>query len=160
MKAKDIMSRKVVSVERWLTLPELARIFADKAISGAPVVDEEGSILGVVSQTDLVQARRSSPEAVAMYHRELDDTARAFGSHLEHVDAMSVEEIMTPGAIALDEETPVEKIAKVMIDSRIHRVLITKGARLAGIVTTMDLLRALVVLAKAKPTKRTASAAK
>jgi|CXWL01.1.fsa_nt_gi CBS domain-containing protein len=158
MLAKDIMRKKVVSVERWLTLPELAKIFEEKCISGAPVVDEVGAILGVVSQTDLVRARREVSVGVPSYHRELDDTARAAGLHFEELEQIRVEEIMTPGAISLDELVPVEKVAKVMIDSRIHRVLITRGERLAGIVTTMDLMRALVVLAKRKPAKRPRSA--
>ena len=159
MRAKDIMRRKVVAVERWLTLSELAKIFEEKCISGAPVVDAAGAILGVVSQTDLVRTRRESSAAVPLYHRELDDEARSVGIHLEELDRTRVEQIMTPGAISLDEETPVENVAKVMIASRIHRILITRGERLAGIVTTMDLLRALVVLAKKKPAKRLRSAA-
>lgn len=158
MLAKDIMRKKVVTVESWLTLPELAKIFEEKCISGAPVVDEVGTILGVVSQTDLVRTRREASVGVPSYHRELDDTVRAAGLHFEELEQIRVEEIMTPGAISLDELVPVEKVAKVMIDSRIHRVLITRGDRLAGIVTTMDLMRALVVLAKRQPAKRQRSA--
>ena len=148
MRAKDIMSKKVIAVESWLILPELAKIFEEKTISGAPVVNEVGVILGVVSQTDLVRARRDDAGGVPLYHQELDDSARTFGFHLEELEKTRVEEIMTPGAISLDLETPVEKVAKVMLESRIHRVLITKGDKLAGIVTTMDLVRALITFAK------------
>jgi CBS domain-containing protein len=148
MLAKDIMRKKVVSVESWLTLPELSKIFEENAISGAPVVDEEGSILGVVSQTDLVRTRREAPAGIPAYHRETEDSVRAAGLHIEEMDRTRVEQIMTPGAIALDEMTPVEKVAKVMVDSHIHRVLITKGGRLAGIVTTMDMMRALISLSR------------
>ncbi len=153
MLAKDIMRKKVVTVESWLTLPELAKVFEEKCISGAPVVDEVGAILGVVSQTDLVRTRREASVGVPSYHREFDD-ARAAGLHFEELEQIRVEEIMTPGAISLDELVSVEKVAKVMIASRIHRVLITRGERLAGIVSTMDLMRALVVIAKRKPAKR------
>ena len=146
--AKDIMRRKVVAVESWLTLPELSKLFQEKGISGAPVVDEVGAILGVVSQTDLVRTRREEPAGVPSYHREFDDAARSAGLHFEELDHRRVEQIMTPGAISLDEMTPVEKVAKVMIDSHIHRVIITRGDRLAGIVTTMDMMRALIDFAK------------
>jgi CBS-domain-containing membrane protein len=154
MKAKDVMSRQVGAVERWLILPELAKILQEKAISGAPVVDETGTILGVVSQTDLIHARRESADGVPVFQRDLDDSARSFGFHLEELAMTRVEEILTPGAIALDHETPVEKVAKVMLESRIHRVLITRDGKLAGIVTTMDLLRALIALAKKTPSAR------
>jgi len=148
MLAKDIMRKKVVTVEGWLTLPELAKLFAEKCISGAPVVDERGAVLGVVSHTDLVRSRREAAPGVAVYHRELDETPRSAGFHIEELEETRVDQIMTPGAIALDEETPVEKVCKVMLDSHIHRVLITRGTRLTGIVTSMDLLRALLVISK------------
>ena len=62
---------------------------------------------------------------------------------------------MTPGAISFNEETPVEKLADAMLERHIHRVLITRGERLVGIVTTMDLLRALVALTrKTTPSRR------
>ena len=148
MKAKDIMRRKVVTVERWLTLPELAKLFEEKGITGAPVVDEKGVILGVVSQTDLVRVRREAAAGVALYHKELEEPLTALGIHFEEVDPGRVESIMTPGAIAFDENAPVEALAEAMLERHIHRVLITRGDYLAGIVTTMDLLKALMVLAK------------
>lgn len=158
MLAKDIMHKKVVTVESWLTLQELSQVFAEKCISGAPVVDEAGAILGVVSQTDLVRTRREAPVGVPSFHTEFDDTARSAGLHIEEMERTRVEQIMTPGAISLDENTPVEKVAKTMIDSRIHRVLITRGEKLAGIVTTMDLMRAVITLAKRPaPARRKAS---
>ena len=148
MKAKDIMRRKVVTVERWLTLPELAKLFEEKGITGAPVVDEKGVILGVVSQTDLVRVRREAAAGVALYHKELEEPLTALGIHFEEVDPGRVESIMTPGAISFDENAPVEALAEAMLERHIHRVLITRGDYLAGIVTTMDLLKALMVLAK------------
>lgn len=154
MLAKDIMHKKVVTVESWLTLPELSKLFEEKCISGAPVVDEIGAILGVVSQTDLVRTRREAPIGIPSYHRDFDDTVRSAGLHIEEMDRTRVEQIMTPGAISLDENTPVEKVAKVMIDSHIHRVLITRGDKLAGIVTTMDMMRALITLAKRQAPER------
>lgn len=161
MLAKDIMRRKVVSVESWLTLPEVSKIFLEQGISGAPVVDEVGAILGVVSQTDLVRTRREAASGVPAYHRDFEDAARSAGLHVEELDDTRVEQIMTPGAISLDESTPLEKVAKVMIDSHIHRVIITRGEKLAGIVTTMDMMRALITLAKkpaAEPPRRRAHA--
>jgi CBS domain-containing protein len=148
MLAKDIMRKKIITVGSWLTLPELAKVLEEHAITGAPVVDESGLVLGVVSQTDLVRSRREASDGVPRYHRELDEPLSVLGLHFEEVDHSRVEQIMTPGAISFDAETPVEKLAAAMLERHIHRVLITRGGRLVGIVTTMDLLRALVVIAK------------
>ena len=148
MLAKEIMRKKIITVGSWLTLPELAKVFEEHAITGAPVVDESGLVLGVVSQTDLVRSRREASDGVPLYHKELDAPLAALGLHFEEVDQSRVEQIMTPGAISFDVETPVETLASAMLERHIHRVLITRSGRLVGIVTTMDLLRSLVVLAK------------
>ena len=156
MLAKDVMRRNIVTVASWLTLQELAKVFEEHAITGAPVVDARGSVLGVVSQTDLVHARREASAGIPSYHRELDEPAASRGFHFEESDETRVEQIMTPGAISFDEETPVERLAGAMLERHIHRVLITRGERLVGIVTTMDLMRALVALAR-KKNRRTVS---
>lgn len=162
MLAKDIMRRKLVTVGGWLTLPELAKVLEEHAITGAPVVDESGQVLGVVSQTDLVRSRAESSPGIPLYHRELDEPITSLGVHFEMVDQSRVDEIMTPGAISFDEETPVTALAAAMLERRIHRVLITSAGRLAGIVTTMDLLRALVASARAvqRPARRRPAAAR
>jgi predicted transcriptional regulator len=143
MLAKDIMHRPVISVERYLTLAELAKIFSERCITGAPVVDEEGRILGVVSQTDLVRERREASSGVPLFHLEPETPTTALGIHFEDMDGKRVEEIMTPGAIAVEEGTSMGELAHVMLDRHIHRVLITRDGKLSGIVTTMDMLRAL-----------------
>ena len=61
--------------------------------------------------------------------------------HVEESDGTRVEQIMTPGAISFEEDTPVAALARAMMERHIHRVLITRRGRLAGIVTTMDMLR-------------------
>lgn len=158
MLAKEIMRRKIVAVDCRLTLQELTKVLRENDISGAPVVDETGAVLGVVSQTDLVRSRRETPTGeVPLYHRELDGASAALGIHFEESDSTRVEQIMTPGAISFDQETPVEKLADAMLERHIHRVLITRGDRLVGIVTTMDLLRALIDLQRAKPAPRKAA---
>jgi CBS domain-containing protein len=147
MLAKEIMRRKIVAVDGGLTVQELTGVLQANGITGAPVVDGSGNVLGVVSQTDLVRARRDSPAGdVPRYHQELDGVEPPPGIHFEEADLTRVEEIMTPGAISFDEETRVETLAAAMLERHIHRVLITRGDRLVGIVTTMDLLRALVAL--------------
>ncbi|MEK7388657.1 MAG: CBS domain-containing protein [Elusimicrobiota bacterium] len=153
MKAKNIMRKQVITVETWLTLKELAKLFEEKQITGAPVVDETGAVVGVVSQTDLVRNRGEASGGVPVYHRELEEPTRSVGIHYEELEESRVERIMTPGAIAVGEETPVEELAKIMVERHIHRLLVTKNNRLTGIVTSMDLLRALVTLAKKRPAR-------
>lgn len=146
MKAKDIMRRKVVTVSGEMTLRELAKLFVEKRISGAPVVDGRQKLIGVVSQTDLVRYERETgvARAVPAYYRDHEEWVLARGLQLEDPDFSRVEDIMTPAVLTADEMTPVTELAKTMLRRRIHRLVITRDGRLKGIVTTTDMLRALL----------------
>ena len=120
MKAKDIMRKTVVTVRSYLTVQELAKIFAERCISGAPVVDREGQVIGVVSQTDLVHARSGLSSGIPLFQAAEEEPTTAVGMHYEVMDGTRVEEVMTPGAISFDEETTVAELARAMTERHIH----------------------------------------
>lgn len=148
MQAKDIMRKRVVTLQPWMTVHEAAQVFIDKEITGAPVVDGDGKLVGVLSQTDLIRRQReaSPEEEIGSFYREGGETARGF--HVEHPDQTRVEELMTPAVLSAEESTPVDQVAQVMLHRHIHRVVITRRGRLCGIVSSMDMLRALLALAR------------
>ncbi|MBI3565641.1 MAG: CBS domain-containing protein [Elusimicrobia bacterium] len=146
------MNPDVVTVPSDLPLSEVADLFKERCISGAPVVDDTGLVLGVVSQTDLMLAHRTESDGVARFQVEPE----GLGVTVTEVGAASAESVMTPGAIAIDENTTVAEAAKAMLDRHIHRVLVTRDGKLAGIITTMDLLRVLAGTARPAPRKAAA----
>lgn len=147
MLARDIMRKKVVTVTPDATVQELTQLLLEKRITGAPVVDRKGQLVGVVSQTDLVRHdREEGCAAVPNYHVEPEEGLRAEGLHVENPDLTRVSEIMTPNAISFEEATPIRDLAKEMLRRHIHRVPITRKGALCGIVTSMDLLKALLEL--------------
>lgn len=123
MLAKDIMRRRVITVTPRMTLEETARLLTTRGISGAPVVGPRGEVVGVISLKDLVW--------------------------FENEPARRVEQAMTPWSVSFEEDTPIEEIARQMLAKRIHRVVVTRGGELCGIVTSMDMLRALLKLTAA-----------
>jgi CBS domain-containing protein len=151
--ADDVMNPNVLMVQEDMTVEELARFLVESEISGAPVVDSTGRLVGVVSVTDLARSvaqatdaatDRSSPD---FFVREWDDTLRRdqieelrFGEETE----MRVRDIMTPAIYSVDAETPIPEVAETLINSHIHRLLVTSGERVVGIVTSSDLLGLLV----------------
>lgn len=152
MQAKEVMRRNVVTVTPQMTLREVAKIFVDKRITGAPVVSPSGDVVGVVSQTDLVRHdREAAPVEVPFYHQEPDEGARAGGFHTELPDYTRVEEVMTPWAVSFEEDTSVTELARQMLKKHIHRVVITRAGRIVGIVTSMDLLKVLTGRKAAEP---------
>ena len=116
MLAKDIMTRHVTTVRPNLWTQDLARIFAQRNISGAPVLDENGKVAGIVSDGDIL-----SKEGV-------------------HVGSL-----MTKQVISVTEDDPVKKIAELMIENKIKRVPVLRGEELVGIVSRADIIRAIAM---------------
>ncbi len=150
--ARDIMRTDVLSVSEDMNVRELAGLLTDRMISGAPVVDEDNQLCGVVSLTDIVanegkrQAIRGGEHVgdffLQGWEDELDETdLRPF--HVIGDDDMSVSDIMTSIIYSVDESASLAEMADAMISGRIHRLLVTRNGEMVGIVSTMDLLRAL-----------------
>lgn len=154
MLAKDIMNKRVITVEARMTLREVAQLFIDREISGAPVVDGQ-DLVGVISQTDLVRHEREAPAEVEVpnYYREGDAPAHLGAARVENPDFTRVKDVMTPVVITAEETAPVENLARLMLGKHIHRVPITRNGKLRGIVSSMDLLRALVTIAEKSTAK-------
>ncbi|MBI3297235.1 MAG: CBS domain-containing protein [Elusimicrobia bacterium] len=136
--ARDVMQKKVVTVRPNMLVRELARLLDEKRISGAAVVDGGGALVGVVSKSDLVHHELEGGESFIAPVARLPE-----GFHVESPDRTTVSDIMTPGAIEASADAPVPELARLMRRRRIHRVFITKGRKLLGIVTTLDLLKVL-----------------
>ena len=141
--ADDVMNPNVLMVQEDMTVEELARFLVESEISGAPVVDSTGRLVGVVSVTDLARDR-SNPD---FFVSEWGGTLRRdeieelrFGGET----GMRVRDIMTPAIYSVDAETPIPEVAETLINSHIHRLLVTSGERVVGIVTSSDLLGLLV----------------
>lgn len=150
--AKDLMNPELLTVRDDMTVADLAEFLVDNEISGAPVEDVEGRLIGVVSLSDVARAL-SGRDQVVKTHEEADYYLRSWeerfnaedlaGLRVAESDA-TVGEIMTPAILAVDEELPVAKVAEKMIDSRVHRLLVTRDRKVVGILSTTDLLGLLV----------------
>lgn len=116
MLAKDIMTKDVVTVEPETPVKNLATILIKNQISGAPVVDKKGKILGVVSEADII-ARKGR----------------------------QVRDIMSKNIIVVAEDTPLERIASLMTTHKIMRVPVMRGEKLAGIVSRADIVGAIAL---------------
>lgn len=151
--ARDVMNSEVVTVRDDMTVEEVASLLVDHEISGAPVEDAAGRLVGVVSVTDIAMAaaeggrfaqdRSSNPGWYVRGWEDKLDPEEMRDLHVENEDLL-VREIMTSAIYSVSEDTPVSKIAETMIDSHIHRLLVTRGHQVVGIIGTSDLLGLLV----------------
>ena len=151
--ARDVMNPDVLTVRDDMSVTDLAEFLTDNEISGAPVEDAEGRLVGVVSLTDVAAAFTGQRDQAVLDHPEPDFYLRSWEEKFNAEDLAglrvadseaTVGEIMTPSIFAVDEELPVSRVAERMIHSHIHRLLVTRDRKVVGIVTTSDLLGLLV----------------
>jgi CBS domain-containing protein len=142
MDVRDAMSRDVITVRPETPLKEVARLMVEHAISGVPVVDDTGLVVGVVSEADFVIKERG----VEGIHRRL--LARFVGDSAEteaefaKVVAERAGSAMTSPPITIDVGAPLRDAATLMVERRINRLPVLDGTRLVGIVSRADLVRA------------------
>jgi predicted transcriptional regulator len=150
--AKDIMNKSVITVEADMTVHELACFFTEKMITGAPVINGSGKLVGVVSVTDIIRndaqriwiaSQRHENEYYLHGWEDEFNYDEVNDLHLEEDEGLKVHNIMTPVIFNVQETTPISEMADMMINGRIHRLLVTQGSKVIGIVTTLDMLKAI-----------------
>src|SRR6266699_870504 len=117
MVARDIMTRKVYTIFPEASVQEVAQLLSRKSISGVPVIDNDGKMIGIVTEADII----------GKVNRE----------------DLRVADIMSPEIIVVDEETPVGEIAMLLTERKIKRVPVMRHGKLVGIVCRADIVQAV-----------------
>jgi CBS domain-containing protein len=140
MKVSEVMTKRVVTVATGTPLKDVARLLLSRRISGVPVVDEDGSVLGVVSEADILAKERSRGGNRSL----LEHLLEVNGADAKH-DARDAADAMTSPAVVIRPDRPVAEAAALMLDRSVNRLpVVEKHGKLVGIVTRADLVRAFV----------------
>ena len=139
MRVHDVMTTDVATARPDAPLKEVAAELADRGISGMPVVDDDGGVVGVVSEADVLGKMATAPEdergALERLRRKSDAGDR-------ELDAQLVKDVMTSPAITIDEHWPVSEAADRMLAGKVNRLPVVRQGRLVGVVSRADLVRA------------------
>ena len=144
---KDLMNPDIMTVADDMTTDELARYLIEREISGAPVVDSQGHLIGVVSMTDIGRniaepADFASSRNSGFYRDDAADlTLEDLGQRYVEERAVTVRDIMTPVIHEVPVTASVAEVARIMIEKHIHRLVVTQGKEPVGIIASMDLLK-------------------
>ena len=144
--AADVMQHELVTVQASDPIREVERVLAGARVSGSPVLDENGRVIGVISSTDLVGHRADDDHVEAFVSREIDDDGEATETvAFDGPDdsATSACDLMTPEVASVQAAASLREVARTMVERQVHRVLVNDGDRLVGLVSTMDVLRAI-----------------
>lgn len=146
---KDLMNPDVMTVPDDMTTDALARYLTEREISGAPVVDSQGHVIGVVSMTDIARNMAEPPDIDSSrssgFYRDItaDLTREDLGQRDVEERAFTVRDVMTPVIHQVPVTASAAAAARLMIDQHIHRLVVTEGKEPVGIITSMDLLKAV-----------------
>jgi len=145
MRAKDIMTRDVITVRAETTVEELARLLIRHRISGAPVVDEGGRLIGIVTENDLIaqNKRLHIPTIIRLFDAYIMLGSGRMEEEIRKMAATTVGEICTRDVVTVNEDTTLEDIATIMSEKGIHLLPVVKDSRVIGIIGKADVVGAM-----------------
>lgn len=150
-RARDVMQSPVVSIERDASLLDAHRLFVEEEIHGAPVVDADGAVVGVLSTLDLLRTvaeEHESGRSDAVYYRDLlpystPDWATDSEDFQDRLSDLRVVDAMSEAVISVAPDATIAQVAATLRENGIHRVLVAEKERLLGIISSQDLLALL-----------------
>ncbi|MCE5264856.1 MAG: CBS domain-containing protein [Deltaproteobacteria bacterium] len=154
VKAREIMTRKVITVAPETEILQAARLMLENHLNGLPVVDGEGNLKGIISQSDLLaqQQKIPLPSFFVLFDSTLTlPSQKSIEKEVKKMAAFKVSEAMTPDPVTVDAETGVEEIATLMVKHNIHTLPVFDQGRLVGIIGKEDILRTLMPAQKRDP---------
>ena len=143
---KEIMTRDVCTVHEDTELKELAALFVAHNYKTLPVVDTNGKLVGVISQTDLIEQDKPLhiPTVISLFDWVIYlESPKVFSDEVRKVSARKVGEICAREVITCTPETPVEDVASLMVEHKIHLLPVLEGEQLVGVVARFDIIRSM-----------------
>lgn len=151
LRARDLMERGVRTVEPETTIARLVEVFDEEGVSGLPVIDSKDKLVGVVTKTDMARAYAEAAEEGeprpdgTLYDLE-DEEALELEPDLRRFEklALTARALMTTNVVTAGEDETAADLAARMLEHGIHRVIVTRRDEVIGVVSSFDLLRAIV----------------
>ena len=153
MKASDVMSSNVITVDPDSCVQDVADTLLQNRISAVPVVDKNGTLLGIVSEGDLMRRPEAGTEKQPSPWLEFLSSKQALADDFVRTHSRKVTDVMSKDVITASPDTPVGEIARLLEKNRIKRVPIMDGKKVVGIVSRANLLQALASLKNGKAPK-------
>jgi CBS domain-containing protein len=151
MKVRDIMSPRVISVAPDAGILEAIRLMLQNHISGLPVIDASGALIGIVTEGDFLRRGETGTERKRSRWLEFLLGPSRLADEYVHTHSRTVKDVMTPEAITIGEDAGLDEAVEIMERRRIKRLPVVRGGQVVGIISRANLLHALVSLAVTAP---------
>ncbi len=143
--ARDIMTTDVITVKKETKVSDLAEIFTISGIGGVPVVDDSGKVIGVVTESDLVEQSKflHLPTVFTILDSVIFlESEKHFEKELKKMTGVKVEDVYTENPATVNPDTPIREIATIMAEKKVYTIPVLDAGRLVGIVGKADIVRA------------------
>lgn len=151
MRVKDVMTRNVISVDANKSVLTAAQLMLKNRISGLPVVDREGELVGIVSEGDFLRRGELGTQRQRRKWVEFIVGPGRLAEEYVHVAGRKIEQIMTPDPYTVAEDASLEDVVETMERRHIKRLPVTRGGRMVGIISRANLMHALASFAREMP---------
>lgn len=151
MRVDEVMTRTVVTVSPAATIEQAAKLMVERRVSGLPVVDEAGALLGIISEGDLIL--RQQPEERITWWRLFFDDGEALAREYRKRIATIVSDVMTHAVITVEPAADVSEAAQLLHTRNIRRLPVVSDGKLVGIVSRGDLVKLLAAPGPAAPAR-------
>ena len=151
MQARDVMTRSVISIDPDSTVLQAARLMLQHRISGLPVVDNAGKLVGILSEGDFLRRRETQTQRRRSRWLEFLMGPGRMAAEYSHSHGSKVSEVMTTEVQSVGEDASLDDIVQLMERHHIKRVPVMQDGKLTGIVTRSNLMHAMVSLARTAP---------
>jgi CBS domain-containing protein len=151
MRAHQIMTPQVITVGADTTIVEAANMMLRHHVSGLPVVDAMGGLIGIISEGDFIRRTETATQHKRGRWLSFLTGADRVAAEFAHEHGRKVGEIMTPDPLTVTEGTPLDQVVQIMETKNVKRLPVMRGDRMVGILTRSDFLAAVANLAHAVP---------
>jgi CBS domain-containing protein len=144
--ARDIMTKEVVSVTKETSLKKLAKIFVETSFGNMPVLDESGNLIGIISETDLIEQQKPLhiPTVMALFDWVFYlDSEKSFKEQVDRVTATTVGELYSKDPVTCSPDSTVRELAALMSQHRVHLLPVVEEGKMIGVVARLDLIRVM-----------------
>ncbi len=153
MKAKDVMTKNVITVTPETEITKVAEILLNKRINGLPVLDGKSRLVGIICQSDLVtqQKRVSLPSIFNLLDGLIPlRSPRSFEQEVSKIAAVTVKDAMVKDPVTVTPETSIEEVATLMVEKKFHTLPVVEDGWLVGVIGKEDVLKTLLRMEEGK----------
>lgn len=146
LRAQDLMTENVIAVTKNTEVRELARILTENKISGVPVLDEDGKLAGVVTESDLIFQNKKVhiPTAIAILDAFFFlENPEKMEKEMKKMAGVTVGDIYASEVISVQKDTPLDEIATLMAEKNIHTLPVVDQGNLVGVIGKRDIIRTI-----------------